>query len=131
MRLLGSLDKVFYQKESPQGEHEMKPIWLRVRTQNLGMVPFKIIESAMPESAHKLKMVYNPLPELSVIEKRLGCPILLYLGGDSQIKGFDIHLKASHEVLKQNLCVRFMLTCNFRDTKGATIERLNERLNGA
>jgi len=77
-----------------------------------------------PELAEKLKVVYNPLPNTPLVEKSLSNSTFLYLGGDSYVKGFPIFLRASQEVLKRNLNVKFLLAGDF-DVNRLIIEKLN------
>jgi len=91
----------------------------------------EIIGNMAPELASKLKVIYNPLPDMHPVKKSLGDPTFLYLGGDSYVKGFRIFLRASQEVLKRNLNVRFLLAGGFKDVNRLIIEGLNRRLNGA
>jgi glycosyltransferase involved in cell wall biosynthesis len=93
----------------------------------------EIIESAMPEIASKLRVMYNPLPTQPFIEKNFSKqPTMLFLGGDSHLKGFNLFLHASYELLKDNDNLRFQLTRNFKDSRNeALIEHYNNRFNGA
>ncbi|MEM1510775.1 MAG: glycosyltransferase family 4 protein [Thermofilaceae archaeon] len=86
----------------------------------------ELISKLAPELAEKLKVVYNPLPNILLVEKNLGDPTFLYLGGDSYIKGFPIFLRASQEVLKRNLNVKFLPAGAFKDVNRLIIEKLNE-----
>ncbi|MEM3490007.1 MAG: glycosyltransferase family 4 protein [Nitrososphaerota archaeon] len=90
----------------------------------------EIIGNRALELARKLRVIYNPLLDMHTIKKSLGNPTFLYLGGDSYVKGFRIFLRASHEVLKRNLNVRFLLAGGFKDVNRLIIEKLNMRLNG-
>ncbi|MEM0489124.1 MAG: glycosyltransferase family 4 protein, partial [Candidatus Bathyarchaeia archaeon] len=60
-----------------------------------------------------------------LVEKNLGNSTFLYLGGDSYVKGFSIFLRASQEVLKRNLNVKFLLAGGFKDVNRLIIEKLN------
>ncbi len=92
----------------------------------------EIIESAAPELMNRLSVIYNPLPKLPLVEKkRLNKPSLLYLGGDSYIKGLYAFLNASYCLLKQDPNVRFLLTRDFEDTGRAIIGELNRKFDGA
>ncbi|MEM4488642.1 MAG: glycosyltransferase family 4 protein [Desulfurococcaceae archaeon] len=86
----------------------------------------ELISKSAPELAEKLKVVYSPLPNTPLVEKNLGDPTFLYLGGDSYVKGFHIFLRASQEVLKRNLNVRFLLAGAFKDVNKLIIEKLNK-----
>ncbi|MEM4677513.1 MAG: glycosyltransferase family 4 protein, partial [Candidatus Korarchaeota archaeon] len=85
----------------------------------------ELISKLAPELAEKLKVIYNPLPNIPLVEKNLGDPTFLYLGGDSYVKGFHIFLRASQEVLKRNLNVKFLLAGAFKDVNKLIIEKLN------
>jgi len=84
----------------------------------------ELISKLAPELAEKLKVVYNPLPNTPLVEKSLSNSTFLYLGGDSYVKGFPIFLRASQEVLKRNLNVKFLLAGDF-DVNRLIIEKLN------
>lgn len=86
-----------------------------------------ILESAMPELSAKLKVVYNLLPALPVVEKQIGDPTILYLGGDNYDKGFHVFLSASQELLKQGYDVKFLLTGHFGNAHKMVLEKLNGR----
>jgi len=85
----------------------------------------EIISRLAPELAGKLRVIYNPLPNIPLIKKSLGDPTFLYLGGDSYVKGFHIFLRASQEVLKRNLNVKFLLAGGFKDVNRLIMEELN------
>jgi len=91
----------------------------------VSMKQAELISELAPELAEKLKVVYNPLPNIPLVEKNLGDSTFLYLGGDSYVKGFPIFLRASQEVLKRNLNVKFLLAGAFKDVNRLIIEKLN------
>ena len=91
----------------------------------------EIIGRGFPEIVEKVSVIYNPLPELSIAEKRLEGPTMMYVGGDSYLKGFHIFLRASCELLKQNPHIKFMLTRPYKDTNALLIDRLNQKFGGA
>ena len=102
-------------------------IWLRdadVIT-CVSMKQAEVIGRLAPELAGKLRVIYNPLPNIPLTKKSLGDPTFLYLGGDSYVKGFHIFLRASQEVLKRNLNVKFLLAGDFKDVNRLIIEKLN------
>jgi len=102
-------------------------IWLRdadVIT-CVSMKQAEVIGRLAPELAGKLRVIYNPLPNIPLTKKSLGDPTFLYLGGDSYVKGFHIFLRASQEVLKRNLNVKFLLAGGFKDVNRLIIEELN------
>jgi glycosyltransferase involved in cell wall biosynthesis len=85
----------------------------------------EIIAQQAPELARKLKVIYNPLPQIRFIKKDIGNPTLLYLGGDSYVKGFYIFLKAANFLLKQNKKLKFLITGNLRKSSRELIDKLN------
>ncbi|MEM3680042.1 MAG: glycosyltransferase family 4 protein [Metallosphaera sp.] len=91
----------------------------------------ELISKLVPELASKLKVIYNPLPDIPFVEKEISSPTFLYLGGDSYFKGFDIFLKASQEILKKGYPANFLLAGTFkkRGSKSA-ISVLNKKFNG-
>jgi len=89
----------------------------------------ELISELAPELAEKLKVVYNPLPNIPLVEKNLGDSTFLYLGGDSYVKGFHIFLKASRKLLEKCPNVRFLLTQRFRDSTVSAIKRLGKAYN--
>jgi len=84
----------------------------------------EIISRLAPELVGKLRGIYSPLPDIPPIKKSLGDPIL-YSGGDSCVKGFAFFLRASQEVLKRNLNVKFLLARGFKDVSRLIFEKLN------
>ena len=102
-------------------------VWLRdadaVICVSMGQA--ELISELASELTEKLKVVYNPLPNIPLVEKNLGDLTFLYLGGDSYVKGFHIFLRASQEVLKRDLNVKFLLAGGFKDVNRLIIEKLN------
>jgi len=71
----------------------------------------EILEKAMPEIKSRLVVVYNPPPKIPPIHKELSEEkTLLYLGGPSFIKGFQIVLKAVDEISKEHRNLRVIMT---------------------
>jgi glycosyltransferase involved in cell wall biosynthesis len=76
----------------------------------------EIIEEKMPEVKGRTTVIYNPLPNIPFIDKRLANEkILLYLGGSSFVKGFHIVLKAIDDVLKRHSDLRVIMARVKRD----------------
>jgi len=89
-----------------------------------------IIVNELPELKDKLKVIYNPLLNVPLIEKTPSePPSMLYLGGDLYTKGFHVLMKSSYELLKRGVYVKFLLARCFKDTNRLLIKRLNERFN--
>jgi len=91
----------------------------------------EIISRMAPELSGKIRVIYNPLPDLPLIEKRLEISSFLYLGGDSYVKGFHPFLRASQKILRKGHTVRFLFAGNFKGRSKSVIEALNERFKGA
>jgi len=89
-----------------------------------------IIASVAPGLADKLKVIYNPIPTVPLVDKKLREPTFMYLGGDSYVKGFYVLLEVSRRVLRRGHNVKFLLTRNFRDVNRLLVQRLNEELKG-
>ncbi|ADV64747.1 glycosyltransferase family 4 protein [Desulfurococcus mucosus] len=69
-----------------------------------------IIASGLPGVSRKLVHVYNLLPEVPPVEKRLGRPLLLFTGGDSYLKGFHLVLGAALELTRRGLDAEVLVT---------------------
>lgn len=91
----------------------------------------EIVAEMAPELRGKIRVIYNPPPEVPPVEKRLGDPLFLYLGGDSYIKGFYVLLEATWQVLKRHPEVRFLLAGGFKDSGKLLLEKLSKRFSGA
>ncbi|KSW10767.1 hypothetical protein CF15_08280 [Pyrodictium occultum] len=91
----------------------------------------EIVAEIAPELRGRIRVVYNPLPDVPPTEKRLGDPAFLYLGGDSYIKGFHVLLGASRKILEHYPNVEFLLAGRFRDSSRLLVEKLNRRFNEA
>lgn len=75
------------------------------------MRQLELLTQYIPWIANKTIVAYNPLPALPKIEKKLGDePLLLYIGGESYIKGFMMLVKLMSYLkkLKVNL-----IACGF------------------
>ncbi|MEM4468899.1 MAG: glycosyltransferase family 4 protein [Candidatus Nezhaarchaeales archaeon] len=68
----------------------------------------EIVSEWVPELANKIRVIYNPLPEVTFIAKSLKKPIFLYIGGESYNKGFYVLLRAINKaLLKKDLTFIF------------------------
>jgi glycosyltransferase involved in cell wall biosynthesis len=90
----------------------------------------EIVRCELPKLANKVRVIYNPLPDVSLIEKYLNKPTFLYVGGDSYYKGFHIFLKATANLLHNEHGVKFLLAGNFRDKNRGIISSLNKKFGG-
>jgi len=94
----------------------------------------EIISNRAPELAHKIRIVYNPLPETPPLEEKLESPTFTYAGGGSYVKGFHIFIQASLDLLKRGNSINFMLTGSlrgFRHQHMRLLEKLNDSLTGS
>lgn len=62
----------------------------------------------LPFLKEKSYLIYNPPPEIPLVEKKLENPTFMYLGGDSYVKGFHLFLSASQKLLKRGINARFL-----------------------
>jgi glycosyltransferase involved in cell wall biosynthesis len=88
----------------------------------------EIISKAAPELANKIRVLYNPLPEISPVEEKFEHPVFAYSGGSSYIKGFHVFVQGALEILGRWGSVKFMLTGGLRGF-GWKHEKLVKRLN--
>jgi len=89
-----------------------------------------IIACKAPELAEKIKVIYNPLPNVLYTEsKDKNC--FLYLGGDSYVKGFHILLSASRKLLREDIKAQFLLCGCFKEGNMSFVRKLNETFKGA
>jgi glycosyltransferase involved in cell wall biosynthesis len=89
-----------------------------------------IIASVAPKLVNKLKVIYNLLPTVPLVKKKLGDPTFAYLGGDNYVKGFYAILEASQKILKLQQTVKYLFAGDFKDVNRVLVERLNEDCKG-
>ena len=63
----------------------------------------EILLSTFPFLKSKMRMIYNPPPEIHVEKKLTEHPHFIYLGGDSYIKGFPVIVKSLYKVRDKNM----------------------------
>lgn len=85
----------------------------------------EIISNLAPELAHKIRIIYNPLPETPPMEEKFKHPAFIYAGGGSYIKGFYILVEGVLDILKRRNDVSFMFAGSFRHVYKKIAERLN------
>jgi len=94
----------------------------------------EIIADQAPELRDKIEVVYNPLPpEIINAEPRKelnNTPTLLYVGGDSYVKGFHMLLKAVKELGKQEVKARIILAGEYSNDNLKTLNELRSRYRG-
>jgi glycosyltransferase involved in cell wall biosynthesis len=67
----------------------------------------EILSSTLPSLSRKLRVIYNPPPEINIERKELtDRPRFLYLGGDSYIKGFQVLVEALYKICTKNALSR-------------------------
>jgi len=85
----------------------------------------EIISNRAPQLAHKIRVVYNPLPETPPVEEKFENPTFTYTGGGSYVKGFHMFIRASLNVLKLRSNTSFMLMGEFRHQHMNLLKKLN------
>lgn len=93
----------------------------------------EIISEQAPEIKEKIKVVYNPLPEevtsTNFVKEPSDIPTLLYVGGDSYLKGFDILLQAIKMLDKKGIKAKMILAGRYGDEAMNKIQSLEQKLN--
>jgi glycosyltransferase involved in cell wall biosynthesis len=91
----------------------------------------EIIADQAPELRDKIEVVYNPLPpEIINAEPRKeldDTPTLLYVGGDSYVKGFHILLQALNKLGRQGVKARFILTNRYSSRSLEILKQLSDK----
>jgi glycosyltransferase involved in cell wall biosynthesis len=94
----------------------------------------KIIVGVIPQLTKKVSVLYNPLPKVPHIDKKIKndphARAFLYLGGDSFIKGVHVLIQASIKLLQYKK-VKFILTKIESKKWRATFEKLNNSFRNA
>jgi glycosyltransferase involved in cell wall biosynthesis len=71
----------------------------------------EIILRHIPEVRGRAEVVYNPPPSIPSLNKRIGDrPIVIYAGGGSYVKGFEIFLKTLLKALIKGLDIKVYIT---------------------
>jgi glycosyltransferase involved in cell wall biosynthesis len=89
----------------------------------------QIIAEEAPELARKMRVLYSPIPEVHFAKSLSGERLMLYLGGDSYVKGFHAFLGASQEIIRRDRGVRFLLLGSMKNSTNTYLRKLNERSN--
>ena len=91
-----------------------------------------ILVRYLPWLDGRTTILYNPLPQLQSVEKRLNAePTILYSGGESYIKGFHVALKALIEVLKKCDCKAYIISrrkSTYMEKTRSIAEKLDSKL---
>jgi glycosyltransferase involved in cell wall biosynthesis len=90
----------------------------------------EIILRHLPELSSKAVVVYNPPPPLPYIEKKPSSePILLYVGGESYIKGFHTFVKSIPKILRKFNCKIYVTyTRNIPSKQRSLLKELSLKL---
>jgi glycosyltransferase involved in cell wall biosynthesis len=92
----------------------------------------EIIEEKMPEVKGRTTVIYNPLPNIPFIGKKLtNEKILLYLGGSSFVKGFYVLIRAVMNIMRQGSNTSFLLIGEgFKHGHEVLVKKLNDAFKG-
>lgn len=90
----------------------------------------EIISRRVPNVSKNIEVVYNPPPECPEIVKELSRPALLYVGGSSYVKGFQVLLEASVQLLRRGSSLVFYLAGNYDEKSKRILSALNKVFNG-
>jgi glycosyltransferase involved in cell wall biosynthesis len=88
-----------------------------------------IISRKLPELADKIRVIYNPPPEVPLVEKKFSNPpLMLYTGGDMYTKGVHIFLRASMRLLHMERGVKFIVAGKISNQWRKLFDILNRRI---
>lgn len=89
----------------------------------------QIIAKNLPDVTKNIRVIYNPLPEISNVEKRLDeGPTFLYVGGGSYIKGYHILVKMLKMLGERNAFkAKFMLTNIYSKRQQEELTKLKKK----
>ncbi len=73
----------------------------------------QIIGSVIPGVQNKIKVAYNPLPHITLSDKKIENPAFLYLGGDRYFKGFHLILNTFRKICQKHSRTKFLLAGGF------------------
>lgn len=92
----------------------------------------EVISGHASELRKKIRVIYNPPPDIPPLEKTPTSPrSVLYLGGDSYVKGFFTFLQASQATLRRGDGVRFLVAGQIRSFASEIIRKLNQASNNS
>jgi glycosyltransferase involved in cell wall biosynthesis len=90
----------------------------------------EIISNSAPELAHKIKVVYNPLPETPPLEEKFVNPTFTYAGGGSYVKGFHVLMRAAVDTMKWRNSASFLLIGEVKRGHELLVRELNNTFRG-
>uniref|UniRef100_A0A7J3SMQ6 Glycosyltransferase n=1 Tax=Fervidicoccus fontis TaxID=683846 RepID=A0A7J3SMQ6_9CREN len=87
----------------------------------------KIVSDRVSELAHKIRVMYNPLPEIPSPKEKFRNPTFTYAGGESYVKGFHIFMRTALSTLKREKSVNFFLSGGvLKREREVLVRRLND-----
>ena len=87
-----------------------------------------IIVKHLPELASKIEIVPNPLPEVPPIEKEeANPPVVLYLGGDSYIKGFHRVLDLAKKLAENGSKLKIIFVGKYSEESKKILTELSSK----
>jgi len=90
----------------------------------------EIILRHIPEIRNKAEVIYNPPPPIPTINKRVSDePTLIYAGGASHIKGFQILIKALAKILRKHKAKTYIILGKASPKEKALVMKLTEKVN--
>jgi glycosyltransferase involved in cell wall biosynthesis len=90
----------------------------------------EIILRHIPEIRNKAEVIYNPPPPIPTINKRVGDePTLIYAGGASYIKGFQILIKALAKILRKHEAKAYIILGKASPKEKVLVIKLTEKVN--
>jgi glycosyltransferase involved in cell wall biosynthesis len=91
----------------------------------------EIILRHIPEIMSKAEVIYNPPPPIPTINKRVGEePTLVYAGGTSYIKGFQILIKALAKILRKHKARAYIILGKASSKEKALVMKLAREVHG-
>ena len=90
----------------------------------------EIISNRAPELAHKIKVIYNPLPETPPLKEKFVNPVFTYAGGGSYIKGFHVLMRAAVDTMKWRNSASFLLIGEVKRGHELLVRKLNNTFRG-
>ncbi|MCI4407797.1 MAG: glycosyltransferase family 4 protein [Thermofilum sp.] len=92
----------------------------------------EIVTKSAPELADKIRVAYNPIPPELVslkLEKALDeVPTILYVSGDSHVKGFYIIPRVMHILDKKKVKMKFITAGSYRQKNIRMLKNLARKL---
>jgi len=90
----------------------------------------EIVSNLALELAHKIRVIYNPLPEPPPLEEKFTNPTFTFAGGGSYVKGFHVLIRAAVNVMRRRNYVSFLLAGGFKRAHEVLVMMLNNIFRG-